>query len=91
MPRPEIPRSQLSVGMEWASRVTGVGMGFALPPLLGALADRWMDAGHVGVLIGAALGMAVGAVGVLQLARDSAPKPPGPTPDRGGGGGGGSH
>ena len=36
MTRSDEPRSNLSVGMAWASRITSVGLEFAVPPLLGA-------------------------------------------------------
>ena len=71
MTRPE-PRSPLSVGMEWASRVTTIGLEFALPPLLGALPRpaagdraRWLT------LVGAVLGFAVGMMHILRIAREA--------------------
>ena len=41
MNQPE-PRSILSVGMQWASRVSTIGLEFALPPLMGVGLDRWL-------------------------------------------------
>lgn len=69
MSRPEIPRSRLSVGWEWASRVLTVGLEFALPPLFGAWFDRWVGRGHWGVLGGVVLGFCVGMTHLLQIAR----------------------
>jgi hypothetical protein len=76
--RSDVPRSILSVGMEWASRVTTVGLEFAVPPLLGALFDRWRGTSPVGVLTGVALGFALGMNHLLRFAREgttSGPKP----------------
>ena len=63
-------RSILAVGMEWASRATTIGLEFALPPLLGSLADRWWKTGPWLTVVGAVLGFAVGMMHVLRLARE---------------------
>jgi F0F1-type ATP synthase assembly protein I len=68
--RPEEPRSSLAVGIEWASRVSTVGLTFVVPPLLGHLADRGMGTSPVGLLIGAVLGFAVGMMSILRIARE---------------------
>jgi F0F1-type ATP synthase assembly protein I len=65
----DVPRSSLSVGLEWASRITSVGLTFALPPLLGAALDRWWGTSPVALLVGAVLGFAAGIMQTLQLAR----------------------
>jgi F0F1-type ATP synthase assembly protein I len=70
--RPDEPRSRLAVGIEWASRVTTVGLEFALPPLLGAWFDRWRGTSPLGVLLGAALGFGLGMAHLLRFARDGA-------------------
>jgi ATP synthase protein I len=67
--RPE-PRSILSVGLEWASRATTIGLEFALPPLLGVLIDRRWETGPWATVVGAVLGFAVGMMHVLRLARE---------------------
>lgn len=72
MTRRDEPRSSLSVGMEWASRITSVGLEFAVPTLLGALLDRWLRTSPAALLIGAVLGFAVGMMHVLRFARDGA-------------------
>ena len=84
MPRSDDPRSRLSVGMEWASRVTTVGLTFALPPLAGAFADRWLGTSPALVLLGAVAGFGVGMSQILRIAREATPGPGGgskKTPD----------
>lgn len=66
------PRSSLSVGMGWASRVTTVGLMFVVPALLGVLLDRWWGTSPLTLLTGAVLGFAVGMVQVLRIAREGA-------------------
>lgn len=70
MSRPE-PRSPLSTGMMWASRVTNVAIGFVLPALLGYYLDRWLKSSPVGVLLGMALGFAAGMMQIMRIAKDS--------------------
>jgi ATP synthase protein I len=64
------PRSILSVGMQWASRVTTIGLEFALPPLMGAGLDRWWKTSPLATIIGAVVGFAVGMVHLLRIARE---------------------
>lgn len=64
------PRSNLSIGMDWAARVSTVGFEFAVPPLLGALLDRRLGTSPVALLIGAVLGFAVGMMHILRFARE---------------------
>ena len=64
------PRSRLSVGIQWASRVTTIGLEFALPPLMGAGLDRWWGTSPLATLIGAVLGFAVGMMHLLRIARE---------------------
>jgi ATP synthase protein I len=82
--RSEEPRSALSVGIGWASRVTTLGLEFVIPPLLGVLADRWWGTSPLALLVGAVLGFALGMLSILRLAREgtrgngkAAPGPPG--------------
>jgi F0F1-type ATP synthase assembly protein I len=56
--------------MDWASRVTTLGLEFALPPLLGAFLDRRWGSSPAGVLVGAVLGFVVGMMHLLKLARE---------------------
>jgi F0F1-type ATP synthase assembly protein I len=60
--------------MEWAARVTTIALEFALPPLLGAGADRWCGTAPWLTVAGAVLGFAVGMMHVLRLAKEP-PKP----------------
>ena len=49
--RPE-PRSNVSEGVQWASRATTLGLEFALPPLLGVALDRWWGIAPWATVIG---------------------------------------
>jgi ATP synthase protein I len=68
--RPE-PRSAVAAGIEWASRITTVGLEFALPPLLGWALDRWWGIMPVATVVGAILGFAAGMMHLLRIARDA--------------------
>ena len=70
MTRSDEPRSNLSVGMEWASRVTTVGLTFVVPPLAGHLLDLWWKTSPGALLVGAVLGFAVGMMNILRIARE---------------------
>ncbi len=90
MSRKQEPPSALTVGMEWGTRVTTIGMEFAVPALLGYGLDRWLHASPWFTVIGAFLGLGIGMVHVLRLPqelsgpvrerRSSAPPPPGALP-----------
>jgi ATP synthase protein I len=69
----------MAVGWEWASRVTTVGLEFALPPLLGYRIGRWLGCIPALTVVGAVLGFVVGMMHVLRIAREG---PGGQTPDR---------
>lgn len=60
--------------MQWASRVSSVGFEFAVPPLLGALIDRWLGSSPVAILIGAVLGFSLGMMQILRIAREGTGK-----------------
>lgn len=70
MSRPDEPRSNLSVGIGWASRVTTVGLEFVVPALLGVLLDRQLGTSPLALLTGAVLGFAIGMVHILRIARE---------------------
>ena len=55
--------------MEWASRVSTVGLEFALPPLGGAYLDSRAHTEPWLTLLGAFLGFAVGMFHILRIAR----------------------
>jgi F0F1-type ATP synthase assembly protein I len=65
--------------MQWAARVTTVGLDFVVPSLLGALLDRWWGTTPVALLVGAVLGFAVGMMQILRIAGEG----PGGGPRRG--------
>jgi hypothetical protein len=83
------------VGIEWASRVTTIGLEFALPPLLGYGVDSWLRTTPVAMITGAVLGFATGMMATVKMARqfsdqargkagrcrDDRSPPPGPTGD----------
>jgi F0F1-type ATP synthase assembly protein I len=68
--RSDEPRSSLSVGLEWATRITSVGLEFVVPALLGALLDGWAGTSPAALLVGAVLGFGVGMMHVLRIARE---------------------
>lgn len=70
------PRSTLSVGMDWASRVSTIGLEFALPALLGAYLDRYWSLRPLATVLGAVAGFAVGMIHVLRLARQTTANKP---------------
>jgi ATP synthase protein I len=56
--------------MEWASRISTIGLEFALPPLAGVGLDRWWGTGPWATVVGAVLGFAVGMMHILRVARE---------------------
>lgn len=66
---PSDRRNPLALGYLWATRVTGVTLAFALPPLLGAWLDQQFRSSPICVLVGMVLGFVVGIVRLTQLAR----------------------
>jgi F0F1-type ATP synthase assembly protein I len=63
-------RSPVSVAFQYASRVTTVGLEFALPPLAGVYLDRFWSLSPLATILGACLGFAVGMVQILRIARE---------------------
>jgi len=61
-------RSSVSIGMDWGTRITSIGLEFALPAVLGFGLDRWLGTSPWLTLTGAFLGMAAGMLHVLRLA-----------------------
>lgn len=70
MARPE-SRSAVSVGWAWASRITTIGLEFALPPLAGSWLDRRWGTTPLFTIIGAVMGFAVGMMHLLGIAREA--------------------
>ncbi len=65
------PRSPLAMGMDWASRITTLGVEFSLPAVAGHFADRRLGTGPALVLVGMILGFSLGIVHLVRIARDS--------------------
>jgi F0F1-type ATP synthase assembly protein I len=59
----------LAVGIQWAARVSTLGLEFALPAFLGVLLDRWWNTSPWATVVGAVLGFAGGLVHLLRMAR----------------------
>jgi ATP synthase protein I len=62
------PRSAVSIGLDWGTRITSIGLEFALPAFLGFGLDRWWKTSPWMTLAGAFLGLATGMTHVLRLA-----------------------
>ena len=75
MGRPE-PDSIVSLGVRWATRVTSIGLEFALPALLGGYLDRRWGTGSTLTILGALFGFVAGMVHLLAIAREEAKGPP---------------
>jgi F0F1-type ATP synthase assembly protein I len=62
----------MSVGIEWASRISTICLYFSLPAFLGHYLDRKAGTSPAGVLLGMIVGFAVGIMQLLKIARDEA-------------------
>lgn len=75
MARDPDSRSAVSVGLEWGSRVTSIGLEFVVPALLGYGLDRWLGTRPWFAALGALLGLTMGMLHVFrlpaELARDA--------------------
>jgi hypothetical protein len=60
-------RSSLSIGLDWGTRVTAIGLEFCTPAVLGYVVDRWLNTTPWATVLGAILGMVVGMLHVLRL------------------------
>ncbi len=72
--KPDV-RSALSIGMEWGTRVTAIGLEFALPALLGFGLDRWWGTAPWMTVLGAFLGVGMGMLHVIRLASEPQDSP----------------
>ena len=61
--------SPLSVGLQWASTITSVGLEMALPPLLGVWLDRKFGTGPLWTIVFSALGFFVAMRHLWQIAK----------------------
>jgi ATP synthase protein I len=64
-------RSPLSIGIDWAARISVLGFEFSLPPIAGYFVDRWLGSNPVGTLVGMIVGFLMGMMHLLRIARDS--------------------
>jgi ATP synthase protein I len=64
------PRSPLGVGLELASRVTTIGLEFALPAAAGYGLDTWLRTMPVATVIGVVLGFLVGMLHAVRISRE---------------------
>ena len=58
--------------MEWATRVTTIGLEFALPMVIGYGVDSWLHSTPAGTIIGAILGFVAGMSHAVAMARQLA-------------------
>jgi ATP synthase protein I len=79
----EPPQSPLSVGVFWASRITSLALEFTLPVLAGIFLDKRLGSLPLATILGAVLGMTVGMMHVLQIARGDSGTGPGTRPEDG--------
>lgn len=82
-------RSAFSIGMDWGTRVTTIGLEFALPAFLGFGLDRWWSTAPWMTILGAFLGLGIGMVHLVRLASElsaSTANKKGPRPGSSGGG-----
>jgi len=63
-------RSALSIGMDWGTRVTTIGLEFALPAFLGFSLDRWWSTAPWMTILGSFLGLGIGMVHLVRLASE---------------------
>lgn len=71
MDRQRGSQSQLSLGLEWSSKITTIGLEFSIPALLGFGVDRWLRTSPAATVAGAVLGFVVGMMHTLRLARQA--------------------
>ncbi|MDG3006583.1 AtpZ/AtpI family protein [Paludisphaera mucosa] len=67
MTRDQDSRSSVSQGLEWGTRVTTIGLEFALPAVLGHGLDRWLGSAPWLTVGGAFLGLAIGMLHIFRL------------------------
>jgi hypothetical protein len=64
----EVPRSSLSIGWEWSSRITSISLEFVLPIVAGWWLDRSLGTTPGAIILGAILGFAIGMTHLLRIA-----------------------
>jgi ATP synthase protein I len=63
-------QSLLSLGLEWSSRITTIGLEFSIPALLGFGVDHWLRTSPAATVTGAFLGFGVGMLHALRMAKE---------------------
>jgi ATP synthase protein I len=63
-------RSALSIGMDWGTRVTAIGLEFAVPAFVGFGLDRWWGTAPWMTILGALLGVGMGMLHLIRLASE---------------------
>ncbi len=73
-----VPRSPLGVGLDLASKVTTIGLEFALPAAGGYGLDAWLGTRPAATVAGVILGFIVGMLHAVRMSRElsSHPGPP---------------
>ena len=64
------PRSPLGVGLDLASRVTTIGLEFALPAAAGYGLDSWLGTKPAATVCGVVLGFIVGMLHAVRMSRE---------------------
>lgn len=64
------PRSPLGVGLDLASRLTTIGLEFALPAAGGYGLDAWLGTMPAATIGGAVLGFLVGMLHAVRMSRE---------------------
>ena len=67
---PPESRSPIAIGIEWAARIMAVGVGFALPILVGVGADHVLRSRPIGLAVGMVLGLGLGLLMFVRLVQD---------------------
>jgi len=60
--------SGLAEGIQWASRITTVALGFSMPALIGFGLDRWWGTTPAATIAGVFLGFGLGMYQTLRIA-----------------------
>jgi ATP synthase protein I len=70
MTRSDEPRSAVSIGFEWASRVSTVGLEFVVPTLIGVWLDSRWGTSPLATLAGTLLGFTLMIIHLLRIVRE---------------------
>ena len=70
MTRREPSRSSPASAVAWVSRITSLGLEFALPAVGGFYLDKYLHSRPIALIAGSILGFAAGMVHILRIARE---------------------